>query len=47
MVSVRRNITVLATTDDVAIGKSKSKKVGRRGLPGNLLSTLEIEDAVL
>lgn len=29
---------MLSTADDVAIGRSKSTKVGRRGLPGNLLS---------
>lgn len=32
---------VLPTTDDVSIGKSKSKKVGRRGLAGNVISELK------
>lgn len=29
---------VLAATDDVSIGRSGSRKVGRRGLAGNVIS---------
>lgn len=31
-------VVVLAATDDVSIGRSKSEKVGRRGLAGNVIS---------
>ena len=32
------NVVVLPATDDVSIGRSKSRKVGRRGLAGNVIS---------
>lgn len=32
------NIAVLAATDDVSIGRSKSSRVGRRGMPGHVFS---------
>ncbi len=34
----RGKCVVLPATDDVSIGRSKSEKVGRRGLAGNVLS---------
>jgi dihydroxyacetone kinase len=34
------NAIVLPATDDVSIGRSKSEKVGRRGLAGNVISML-------
>lgn len=33
-----KNVVVLPATDDVSIGRSKSEKVGRRGLAGNVIS---------
>lgn len=32
------NVIVLPATDDVSIGRSKSSRVGRRGLPGHVFS---------
>lgn len=34
-------IVVLPATDDVSIGRSKSERVGRRGLAGNVISELD------
>lgn len=34
-------VVVLPATDDVSIGRSKSTKVGRRGLAGNVISKLK------
>jgi dihydroxyacetone kinase len=31
-------ITVLPSTDDVSIGRSRTKAVGRRGMPGHVIS---------
>jgi dihydroxyacetone kinase len=36
-------VTVLPATDDVSIGRSKSSKVGRRGLAGNVISKFSVE----
>lgn len=36
----RGKCVVLPATDDVSIGRSKSEKVGRRGLAGNVISEL-------
>jgi dihydroxyacetone kinase len=33
-----KKVVVLPATDDVSIGRSKSEKVGRRGLAGNVIS---------
>lgn len=33
------NVIVLPATDDVSIGRSKTGRVGRRGLPGHIFST--------
>jgi dihydroxyacetone kinase len=35
-----RKCVVLPATDDVSIGRSRSEKVGRRGLAGNVISKL-------
>lgn len=32
------NVAVIAATDDVSIGRSKSSRVGRRGMPGHVFS---------
>lgn len=37
-----KKCVVLPATDDVAIGRSRSTKVGRRGLAGNVISELSI-----
>ena len=33
-----KNVAVLAATDDVSIGRSRSSRVGRRGMPGHIVS---------
>ena len=36
------NVVVLPLTDDVSIGRSKSNRVGRRGMPGHVFSELRL-----
>jgi dihydroxyacetone kinase len=38
------NVTVLALTDDVSIGRSKSSRVGRRGMPGHVYSEYKLSE---
>jgi dihydroxyacetone kinase len=37
-----KKCVVLPATDDVSIGRSRSTKVGRRGLAGNVISRLRL-----